>query len=87
MDHWEQQGHQVLNERRKNKLTEKVTWYNKAVCKKLNSQSFRDYFKTGRKKGYYLMCSVDTYEKEHVSMPDDASSGSGRPIPSTSSKE
>ena len=29
------------------------------------------------------MCAVSAYGKEHVSMPDDSSSGGGRPIPNT----
>ena len=33
------------------------------------------------------MCAVDAYEKEHVLMPDDAYSGSGRSFPIKSSKE
>ena len=33
------------------------------------------------------MCAVDTYEKSHLSMPDDASSGGGIPMTITSSKE
>ena len=32
------------------------------------------------------MCSVDVYDKEHVPMPSDASSGGARPMPNTSSK-
>ena len=33
------------------------------------------------------MCYVDAYYKEHVSIPSDASSDDGRPIPSKSSKK
>ena len=32
------------------------------------------------------MCSVDLYGKYHVTMSSDANNGSGRPIPSASSK-
>ena len=33
------------------------------------------------------MCAVDAYSKEHIPIPDYASSGGDVPIPSTSSKE
>ena len=33
------------------------------------------------------MCAVDVYDKDHVTMHDDASSVGGRPIPSMSYKE
>ena len=33
------------------------------------------------------MCSVDAYDKEHISIPDVVSSDGGRPMPSKSSKE
>ena len=33
------------------------------------------------------MCSINDYSKENAPMPDDTSSGGGRPMPSTSSKE
>ena len=41
----------------------------------------------GRKERYEFMCYVDLYVKYNVSMPDGASSGGRRPMPSTSSKE
>ena len=34
-----------------------------------------------------MVCDVDSYDKYHVTMPDDASSGTGIPIWNTSSKE
>ena len=33
------------------------------------------------------MCDVNAYNKEHVEMPDDESSDSGRPMSSTSYNE
>ena len=33
------------------------------------------------------MCAVDAYDKDHVPIRYDASSGGGRPMPITSSKE
>ena len=36
----------------------KTPWYNTTICTKLNGQIFEDYFKTGRKDGYELMCAV-----------------------------
>ena len=54
---------------------------------KLNGQIFEDYLKTGQKDRYELTCYVDSYGKEHVSNPDDASSGGGITMSSTSSKE
>ena len=62
-------------------------WYNKKICTKLNVQISEDYLKTGHKDRYELMCAVDVYDKEHVPMPDDVSSGVGRPMPITSPKE
>ena len=56
--------------------------YNITIFTELNGQSFKDDLKTGRKDSYDLICSVDAYEKEHVIIPDDASSGGGRLIPS-----
>ena len=42
--------------------------YNLKICKKINSQSFEYYFKTGCKDMYELMCAVNAYEKENVPM-------------------
>ena len=66
---------------------DKGPWYNTKICTKLNVQSFKNDFKTGHKDRYELMCAVDVYDKEHVPMPDDVSSGVGRPMPITSPKE
>ena len=65
----------------------KGSWYNATICTKFNCQSFKDCFKTEFKYRYELMCSGNSYDKEHVPMPVDASSGGGRPITSTSYKE
>ena len=64
----------------------KVPWYNTTICSKLNNQIFKDYFKTGGKDSYALMCAVGAYYKEHVSILDDAINGSGIPMPSMSYK-
>ena len=66
---------------------DKGTWYNTIICTKLHGKIFENYFKIGRKYRYELMCSVDAYDKEHISIPDDVSSDGGRPMPSKSSKE
>ena len=62
-------------------------WYNKTIFSQLNGQNFEDYFRKGRKERYELMCYVDMYEKEHVLMPDYASSGGRRPVTTMSSKK
>ena len=67
-------------------LEDKVPQYNTIISTKLNGQRLEDYFKTGRKDRYYLMCDVDAYAKEHVLIPDDESSGGVIPMSSTSSK-
>ena len=59
---------------------DKGLWYNTTICTKLNGQIFEDYFKTGHRDRYVLMCSIDENGKEHVSMTYGASSGGGRPI-------
>ena len=66
---------------------EKYPWFNTIICTKLHVQSFKYYFKTVRKERYELMCYVDMYEKEHVLMPDYASSGGRRPVTTMSSKK
>ena len=47
----------------------------------------KNFLRLGCKERYDFMCYVDAYDKNNVSMPDDASSGYGRPMTSTSSKE
>ena len=56
---------------------DKGTWYSTTICKNNNGQSFKHYFKRERKDRYYLMFSVDAYDKDRVSRPDDAISGGG----------
>ena len=58
----------------------KIPWYNKTICTIFNIKSFKDYLKTGRKDRYDLMCSIDAYDTDHVSIPDYASSGSVIPM-------
>ena len=65
---------------------DKGPWYNTDICTKLNDQISEEYFKTGHKDRHNLMCFIDANDKEQVPMPDYASSGGGRPMPSTSSK-
>ena len=65
--------------------TGKCSWYNTTIGTKLNGQCFGDYLKTGQKDRYYLMCSIDMYEKKHETIPISASIGGGRPMPSVSS--
>ena len=62
----------------------RIKWYNTTFFSKLNGQIFEDYLQTGRKYRYEFMCDVDAYNKEHVPMLDDAFSGGGRQITSTS---
>ena len=40
---------------------DKVSWYNTNICKKLNGQSFEDYFRTIPKDRYEFICSVGEY--------------------------
>ena len=47
---------------------DKVPWYNTTIFTKLNGQIFKDYFITGRKYRYELMCAFDAYEKLHLSI-------------------
>ena len=42
---------------------DKVPWYNKIICTKLNGQIFEDYFKTGCKDRYELICNIYEYVK------------------------
>ena len=65
---------------------DKIPWYNKTICTKLNGRIFEDYDKSERKDRYDFMFAVNAYANDHVSMPDDTSSGGGRPMPSTSPK-
>ena len=66
---------------------DKGTSCNITICTKLNAQNFEEYFKTGQKERYYLICSVDAYYKYNVPMPSYESSGGGRPIRSAPSKK
>ena len=49
---------------------------------KINGQRFEENLRTGRKDRYELMCVVDAYNKDHIPMLDDASSGGGIPMKS-----
>ena len=42
---------------------EKGIWYNTTIDTKINVQSFKDYFKTGCKERYELMCYIYVYYK------------------------
>ena len=61
---------------------DKSTWYDTTMCTKFGYQSSKFYFKTGRKDRCDFMCYVDKYVKDQISMPGDASSGGGKPMPS-----
>ena len=65
----------------------KVPCYNTTICTKLDGQSFEDYLKTERNDRYELMCSVDAFDKQYVSITYDTIIVGGRPIPIASSKE
>ena len=67
-----------------NKFTDKCPWYSTTICTTLKFKSSKIILKQDR---YYLMSCVDAYEKEHVPMPSDLSSGGVKPMPSMSSKK
>ena len=58
-------------------------WYNTMICSQLRFHNFEDYFTTGRKDRYELLCDVDAYDIFHSSGPDNASIGVGIPLTST----
>ena len=59
---------------------DKCPWYNTTIFTKLNGQIFEDYLKMVLKDRYELMCTVDAYDKDHVSTPVGAISGGGIPM-------
>ena len=59
--------------------------YNKTICSQLSGDSFEDYFITGHKYRYELMCDVDSYDIIHPAGPVNGISYSGRPLTNTSS--
>ena len=67
-------------------MYDKDPLYNTTIFSQLNSQSFEEFFKTGRKDRYELVCAVDAYNKVHVPVPDNANSGGGRPFTISSYK-
>ena len=44
--------------------TDKGPCYSTTICTKLNVQIFENYFRTGRKDRYELMCAANAYEKK-----------------------
>ena len=63
------------------------SWYNKTICSQLNGPNFEYYFKKGQKYRYELVCDFDAYNKQHIPMPEYASSGDGIPLSIFSYKE
>ena len=54
-----------------------MIWY------QLRDHTFEDYFTTGRKNRYELLCAIDAYNKVRTLGPEDSSSGGVIPLPST----
>ena len=66
-----------------NKWTQNGPLYNKTICSQSSGHNFEDYFTTGRKERYELLCDVYAYKIFHSSGPDNASIGVGIPLKST----
>ena len=49
----------------RDKYMQTCPWYNKILFSKLSGHNFEDYFKTGRKDRYEIMCAVDAYDSMH----------------------
>ena len=64
------------------------TWYNPERLSQLHGYSFENLFSTGIKYRYYIMCSIDSYDKKNSpTEPDNTSSGGGRNFPINSWKQ
>ena len=62
-------------------------WNNTTVLFQLSGQKIEDFFKTGYKDRYELLCSVDTYFIIHSSVPDYVSSSGEIQLKITSSAD
>ena len=63
-------------------------WYNTSICRKLNGKLFEGFIINTRADRYNIMCSIDSYERDHKpSSYDDGSSGGGYPLQTTSTIE
>ena len=40
-------------------------WYNTSICKKLHGKVFEGFSINERTDRYNIICSIDTYEREH----------------------
>ena len=40
-------------------------WYKTSICKKLDENVFEGFIINAITDRYHIMCSIDTYEKEH----------------------
>ena len=62
------------------------TWYNPERLSQLHGYSFENFFNTGRKGIYDLTCDIDSCDRQNPpTEPENASSGGGRHLSSTSS--
>ena len=50
------------------------------ICSQLYGLVFEDYVRTDRRDLYNLMYPIESHEREHKSLTDEASSGGGRPL-------
>ena len=57
------------------------TWYSTSIYKKLHGIVFEEFIRNAKTDIYNLMCSIDAYDREHLSYFDDVSSGVGYALP------
>ena len=58
-----------------------VPWYNTYIYKKLHENLFEGFIINSRTERHQIMCSIDSYEKEHQSsICDDGNIGGGYPL-------
>ena len=63
-------------------------WYNTYICEKLHGKLFEGFIINARTDKYYIMCSIDAFEKQNQSYRcDDGRSGGGCPLPTNSTTE
>ena len=58
-------------------------WSNTTICYQLRFHNFEDYFTTGRKDRYELLCDADAYDIFDTAGPYNSSIGVGTPLPIT----
>ena len=56
-------------------------WYETTICSLLHGFFFEYYVTTSKHDKYNLMCSIESHEKNHKHVNDQASNGGVRPLP------